>query len=140
MADIALTVADIRPLPGSIMIRAKAAATMAVGDAVCISAADTVAQADADAAATQKVIGVIVGAPGGKTAVASGDWVDVCVFGAVTGFTSLTAGTLYWNSVTAGKIADASPGSAKYGWLVGRSLNANTILLNCVPDQVAVIP
>lgn len=67
-----------------------AATTITAGEAVYLSAADTVAIADKDTYANAQVIGIAL-----ETAAAAGQWIAVCLFGVVTGYT-LTAGADIW--------------------------------------------
>ena len=113
MAQIAPTAADVRPLEGAIMRKASAGEALTVGDAVYVSGASgnipAVSKAVGTAVATANIMGVVVaGAPekNGSTSIASGDVVDVVVFGPVAGFSG-TAGGFVWVSDTAGQIADA---------------------------------
>lgn len=83
----------------------------AVGDAVYLSAASTVAKADADDAAKIPAIGLIVSKQSSTSC-------TVRVSGLVTGLTSLTAGSIYYLDTTAGAItatAPASPNAAPIG-------------------------
>lgn len=114
MAAITVTAADVRPLQGSITIRAVADEALTVGDLVYVDAytgnIPGVKKTVATAIATSIVLGMVVaGAPekNGSTSVASGDIVDVAVLGPVTGFSGATAGGFVWASDTAGVAADA---------------------------------
>lgn len=113
MATIAYTAADVRALNGSIVRRAAAGEAMTVGDAVYVSGANgnipTVSKSVATAIATSNLFGVVVAgdpAKNGSTTIASGDPVDVVVFGPVAGFTG-TAGGHVWAGDTAGTLVDA---------------------------------
>lgn len=93
----------------------------AVGDWVYVSAASTVAKADADDATKIPSVGVIVSKPTTTSCV-------VVVAGLATGLTGLTAGSLYYLSTTAGAIsatAAASPNAAP----VGIAITTTTMLV-----------
>lgn len=109
MADLTVVAADVRPLPGAITARYTAGGSINVGDAVYLSGNKAVSQADGSAYATSVAIGVLVaiGAEAASSTIAaSGDPVDVCLFGRCAGFTT-SAGTLYFVDDDAGVIADA---------------------------------
>lgn len=94
----------------------------AVGDVVYVSAANTVAKADADDAAKRPAIGVIVYK---KTSTAT--TCKVAFMGEVDVFTSLTAGATYYLSNTAGgKTATAPTPNAQP---IGIAKNATTLVL-----------
>ena len=143
MADLTLVAADIRPLPGAMVVRMKAGSGgLTVGQAVYISADDTVLAADADVDASAQVFGVVVSSTvEGVTTVAAGSWCDVLVFGQVTGFYGMTAGDMAYASITAGALADAPPAgsSSDYTWTVGHVINATTILINPFTDNYAAL-
>jgi len=77
-------------------------ATEVAGNAVYLSAADTVAQADATDTTKMPAIGIIVSKPD-----ATSCW--VCHHGVVTGLSGLTAGSRYYVSETAGAITTTPP-------------------------------
>lgn len=139
MADVTVTAKNVRLLPGAIAVSFKAGGSLNVGDAVYLASDGDVEQADADAAASAQVIGVVVSAPNGATSAVAGDPVDVVVHGRVCGFSGLTPGALLYASTTAGKIADAAPAasSGDYKWIVGRAVTATTILVAPFTDDFA---
>ena len=139
MADITVTAADVRPLPGAIIQRFTAGAALSVGDAVYIASDGDVEKADADVAASAQAIGIVVSAPDGATSASAGDAVDVVVYGPVTGFSGMTPGNLVYASVTAGKVADAAPAatSGDYKWIIGRAVSAVTIFVAPFTDDFA---
>ncbi len=121
MADLSVTAADCRPLPGAIVQRFTAGGTFTVGDLVYVVSDGEVEIADASAVTTGRAVGVCVSAPNGATAVVATDAVDVVVYGPVAGFTSLAEQTRNYVSITAGKAADAAPTAAAsisrvFGW------------------------
>lgn len=130
MADIALTAADIRPLPGAIIQRFIASAALSVGDTVYKGATTTqVTEADASALATAKVCGIVVAVPNGGTAAVAGDYVDVVVFGPVAGFSGMTPGNTLYQSVTAGVLANAAPAATNYEYTVGWAMSATVVFV-----------
>lgn len=76
--------------------------TVVVRDAVYLSAADTVDQADADDASKQPLIGIVDSKPGATTAI-------VTYYGEVSGFVGLTPGDTYYLSTTPGQITNVAP-------------------------------
>lgn len=136
MADITITAADVRPLPGAIIQRYTADVALTVGNAVYLKSDGDVAKADADDAAQVQAIGIVVGVPGGGTVSAAGDKVDVVVEGPVAGASGLTPGGLMYASVNAGNIADASPAGASgdFRWIIGRANSATTIFIHPFTD------
>jgi len=109
MADIALTAANIRPLTshGAIVLPGVAAATVTVGSLVYETSTGW-AHADGNVSTTlAKSQGVCVASYDGETSIAAGNALSVCVFGPVSGYTSLTAGANYYLSDTVGRIGDA---------------------------------
>ena len=96
--------------------------------------------ADIDGAASAQAIGIVVAGPQGKVSFVVTEWVDVVVFGPVTGFSSLTPGALHYGSVTAGDIETAAPAgsSGDYLWIVGYAESATTLFVRCfTPDTAA---
>ena len=109
MTDLAVTAADVRPLSGAVLRRFSAGGTIAVGAAVYVSGNDEVSAANGGTITTAKAVGVLVGTnpnAASQTAAASGDAVDVCVFGPVAGFTPV-ANTIYYIKDTDGVIQDS---------------------------------
>ena len=108
MTDLTVVAADVRPLPRAVISRFTAGGSINVGDAVYISGNKAVSQADGSSFATSVAIGVLVAVgeeAASSTIAASGDPVDVCVFGRCAGFTT-SAGTAYFVDDDAGVIAD----------------------------------
>jgi len=105
-------------------------AGVAVRDAVYLSAADTVDQADANDASKQPLIGIVDSKPGALTAI-------VTFYGVVTGFVGLTPGATYYLSETLGQItttAPVNPGSIVQR--VGFAKNATTLIVFTDRDWV----
>lgn len=138
MAAFAGTAADIRPLPPvAQMRRFNAGGALTVGQAVYLASDGDVEAADADGQATAQAVGIVVavGAAGATTA-AAGDRVDVCVFGPVTGYSSLTPGGVAYVSPTAGSMDQtASATSGDYNFIIGYAESATTVF---VSPQLAV--
>ena len=140
MADVTVTSADVRLLPGPPSFRKTAGAVLSPGNLVYIAGDGDVEGADADAAASAIAVGVVVSAPGGKTACVEDDTLDIAGPGCiVTGFSGLTPGTLLYASVNAGAIADTRPAGASgdYVWICGVALNATTIMVLGFTDDFA---
>lgn len=128
MAAITFTAADIRPLPGAVIESHVVSGTVNVGKAV-YNNGGSVTHSNGGATATAYAFGVVVAAPGGGTVGVTGDRVDVCVFGRVAGYTSLTAGTpALYASNTAGAIDQGTAGTVSHKIGVARS--DTTIFIN----------
>lgn len=93
----------------------------AVGDAVYISAASTVAKADADDTSKIPAIGLIISKQSSTSC-------TVRVSGLVTGLTSLTAGSIYYLSTTAGAITATAP-SAPNAVPIGIAVSTTTLFV-----------
>lgn len=131
MAAITVTKADVRPLPGAVIEKYPAAGALSLGDAVYLDSNGKVEKADADAAASMLVHGIVVSAPRGGTDAVADDMVDVCVAGRVTGFSGMTIGSLAFLSVTAGKVDHTAPAAASgdFRFIVGIAVSAVTLQL-----------
>lgn len=79
-------------------------AGVAVLDAVYLSAAGAVDQADADDVSKQPLIGIVASKPGATTAI-------VTYYGELGGFVGLTPGDTYYLSTTPGQITNVAPGN-----------------------------
>lgn len=138
MADVTVTPADVRPLPGSVVRRFNAGGAVALGDAVYVAADGDVEAADADAVATAQVIGICVGTENSPTAAIATEAVDIQLSGPLAGFSSLTPGDKLYASVTAGKIADAIPAAAgDFIFVVGMAISAAVIHIRPYTYDVA---
>lgn len=127
MADITVTAADVRPLPGAVIERYDLGAAADVGEVVYMVSDGDVEQTDANAAGTTYGIGVIVALHHGGTTGAAGDTADVAVAGRVTGFSGMTVGDVLYISDTTGALADAA-GTTEHKFARARS--ATTIFIN----------
>lgn len=111
MSNIALTAAKIRALTehGAVVVPGQAGGTITIGDLVYIASDGDWERADGDVAggAPARAVGVAVESFDGETTINSADPVSVCVFGPVSGFTSLTGGANYYLADAAGKIDTA---------------------------------
>jgi hypothetical protein len=109
MADLTIIAASVRPLEGCIIRRFTAGEVMTPGQPVYLSGNNTVSLCDASAVATNGCIGLVVSNQNGAVSFASGDPVDVVLFGPVNGFaTNLAAGTVVYTDDDAGVLADAA--------------------------------
>jgi hypothetical protein len=130
MADVTITAADVRPLNGCIIRRFTAGGAIGVGQAVYLSAADTVSAADGSTAATSFAIGVLVAVmnPATAGAAASGEMVDVVLFGPVAGYsTNMAQNALYYVDDDPGIIATVA--GAK-DTIIGIGLSASVLLVD----------
>jgi len=140
MADVSVTVADVRPLPGAVVRRYDAGGTITPGSAVYLASDGDVEDADADSETGVRAIGIAVAGPDGKVSYASGDRVDVVTHGPVCGYSSLTPGGLMYSSTTAGAIATAAAtASSDYIWVIGYAEAADTIYVSPWTYDIAAI-
>lgn len=99
------TAEHIKPLEGAIVRRFKAAATIAAGELVNkTSTANEVTPTDTTSVAVVAPVGVAI------QGVASGDWLDVVVFGPVVCLSGATVGGLIYGSDTAGEPSETAGG------------------------------
>lgn len=109
MANLTVTAADVRPLPGAKIVRMQAGGTVSVGAAVyVVSDGDVEHTAGGSLSTVLPALGIVCAALDGDTSGASGEWVDVVTAGRVTGFSGMTPGDIAYVSNTAGKLADAA--------------------------------
>jgi len=110
MTDITVTKGHVSVLNKAPTIRVTAGATITAGQVIYLDGASNAKLADASAAGTAKVAGLVI-AP--QDAV-SGDVLDVATPGClVGGFSGMTAGDLLYLSDTAGALADAAGTKSK---------------------------
>jgi hypothetical protein len=112
MSDITVTAANVRPLNGAIIRRGTAGGTLTPGQIVYLDGANGWKAADASAAASGKVRGLVLSDGNGAVSFASGQTVDILLFGPVEGFASMTPGAAHYLSETAGAINTAAPSTA----------------------------
>jgi len=134
MANIALSAAiNVKPLVESIIKPVTAGEIVDVGEIVYLKSDGKYWLADAAALVSAQARGVVVGigAYGAVTSVAE-QVVDVCFYGPVNGWTSLTPGQDLFASATAGAIADAAPAgsSGDYLWCIGFAFSADGIFVS----------
>jgi len=129
MADITVTAAQVATLPGAITRRHVAGGTLSVGQLVSLSTDGYVDPADGNVAegTLARPIGIVVASYDGETSIASGDPVTVCVFGPVSGFSSMTPGDNHYLSDTAGRINDAV---GTYDKIVGYAETASVLFVH----------
>lgn len=130
MADVTITAADVRPLPGCIMRRFVAGGTIPVGAPVYLSAADTVSACDASVAATNFCIGVVVAVMNPATAgqAASGEYVDVVMEGPVAGYsTNMAHNAIFYTDNHAGVIATTA---GDKDTIIGIGLSASVLYVH----------
>lgn len=119
MADLTATAVNVRALRehGAITIPAQAGESLTIGQLVYPASDGDWNLADANTtAAAARAQGIVVESYDGETTVASGAQCTVCVFGPVTGLSTITPGANYYVSDTAGAVADAA---ATYDRIVG---------------------
>lgn len=136
MADIVNVAAEVRAMieNGALVFAYSAAGAGSLGDWVYLDTSGTVLQADADAIASAKAIGIVTGiGVRGNTTFASGDRVEVCRYGPVVVGTgvSMTIGQPLYVSTTAGS-ADQTipPTSGDFPFIVGTADAANIVFVN----------
>lgn len=135
MADVTVVAALVRPLGGCIIRRFTAGEAMTPGQPVYLSAADTVSKTLGAAVATALCIGVVAGGAAGGATIASGEEVDVVMFGPVTGYsTNMVHNASFYVDDDAGVISTAAGTKSS---IIGIGLNATTILVN--PRAVALV-
>ena len=133
--EVTVTVADVRPVGDSVIMRGKATEALAFGDAVYVDSATgevpNISKADASAVNALLVcVGVVVaGNPAnpGATSIAVGDPVDVVVHGFVTGYSSMTPGVNIWLSDTVGRLSTVV---GTKSCIIGIAKSAATVFVN----------
>lgn len=110
MSAVGLTIANIRANTshGAIVVPGIAGATVTIGFLVYQAADGHWEHADANSAGLETALGVAVESYDGEETVTVGNALSVCVFGPVSGWTSLTAGALYYLSDTVGRLDTAT--------------------------------
>jgi len=124
---ISVTKADVRPLPQAVTRRYAAASAVDAGDPVRLNTAGRVAVATGNSSVGSRAIGIAVADSNGDTAsYATGDVLDVVVFGPVAGYASVdeskpiyVGGSSYDFVQTALGTGDVA-GSTAYNYIVGR--------------------
>lgn len=140
MTALSFTAAQIRPLiPSNVVQMTADAASMGLGAAVYIKSDGDVALADANAATSVEVVGVIVAIQGGQSTTAAGDVVSVALSGSrLAGFSDLTPGALAYVSETAGEIDDTAPtGAGTWTKVMGRAEADNVFIVDIDSESAA---
>jgi len=123
--------ADVKPLPGAICRRFPCASAVLSGQAVYINSSGSVAPADAVTFSHVISPGVAVADNTGGTAFATGDKIDVCVFGPLAGFSGAAEGSFaYPSESTVGVMNDAIASSGNYDYIVGQMHSATILFIN----------
>lgn len=130
---MAVTARLVRALNGAITRPGVAGGALAMGDAAYLNSSGQWVEADANvsaAVAGARGIVVAVNEPG-ETTVASGDALEVCVFGPVGGFSSLTPGARQFLSNTAGELVETAPtGAGTWTSPIGYAEAAGILFVN----------
>ncbi|MFA4973741.1 MAG: hypothetical protein WC683_14110 [bacterium] len=110
------------------------------GEVVSLDSSAEATLADRNStAAVARGIGIVVDGPFDQSSYtyADGARIGVCVFGPVTGFSSLTPGMWYYLSQTAGALDTAAPAesSNEYKRAVGYALDTTTIFVLPIPGD-----
>lgn len=140
MTALTVTQAQVRPLLGSVVKPFVANEAIDVGEAVYMASTGKVALADADAAGTARVIGIVVAVGAyGKLSAAADEAVDVLLYGPLEGFSSLTPGAQFFASVTPGEIEDTAPAGASgdFRWIIGWAMSATSLFVDPYTDDAA---
>lgn len=128
---------DVKPLPGALCMRFDCGGTVLAGQAVYLDTSGDVNPAEAVTSTHQVVVGIAVADNDGGTSFATGDRIDVCVFGPLAGFSSLGEGTLAYCGTLAGQIETANPGSGNYKYVVGVAFSSTIVFVNPYTDNIA---
>ena len=123
-------VGKIKKLEGAISRRYTAGAAITPGDAVCMSSDGFIDSADSDALASNTLVGIALTPRNQGTAFASGDNVDVVVFGPVLCVTGGTPGAYAYTAATAGAISETA---GTKSLIIGFVESATTIFVRPVP-------
>jgi hypothetical protein len=130
MSQISFTAADVRPLPGAIVRRKTTGGTVTAGSLVYLDSSGYVQDADPGTRATSHVFGLAVADDNGGTSFASGDAIDVVVYGPVAGSSSLSEGSFAYAGTVAGQIEDSNPGSGYWQVIVGICESTSIVFIN----------
>ena len=140
MTALTIVPANVRPLLGAVTRPYTAGEAMGVGKPVYMKSDGLVWLTDADAAASAKVLGVVVAVSGyGALVAAAGDQVDVTLAGPITGYSGMTPGADAFVSATAGELQDAAPAGASGDYLynIGYALSATNFLVRPTTTDTA---
>ena len=119
----------IGALASPVILSGLTGAGLAVGEAVYVSADDTVTKAKADSISTMPGIGVV-----SKTSP-----LEITVVGKVTGLTGIVAGSVYYISQTTPGVLTTTPPSLSTHVIQSVALGLNTTTIVVLPVQFTVI-
>lgn len=127
---LTVTTANVRPGVGALSVRVEAGEALAAGELVYVNSDGEAVLADADAAASSILLGIVVGGEG-TTEFAEGEMCDVVYSGLVLGFSGMTPGTYAFASTTPGAVEAAAPAgsSGDYVGVLGIILTAVKLLV-----------
>jgi len=125
--EITETKANVRPLAGAMIRRGTAGDTITAGQPVYLDGANGWKPTDGSDSDDCDVRGIMV-AP--QDAV-SGNEIDICHLGPVTGYAGMTPGGILYISDTAGDIATSAGSNTK---IVGWAESAQILFVQCSPD------
>lgn len=130
MANLSLTVAQVRPLDGAYVRPIESAEDLTVGDLVQVTNSGILKANNTTAAGVAGALGIVVSGSEYRSTgvVKSGEMASVVLWGPVflTVSLGLTSKGTYYTSATAGKIADATSTNAR---IIGNSLSSEILLL-----------
>jgi len=109
--EITVTAANISALTenGAVIRNYTAGAAITVGNLVYVDSAGTVQHADGNGSlATGAAIGIAIESYDGETSILTGGPVSVCVFGPVSGYSSMTPGSNVYVSDTVGRLSSVA--------------------------------
>lgn len=121
------TTANIKPLEGAIVRRFTAGSAIEPGEVVSMSSDGYIDPADGSAVATTRLLGVALAVKNQAAAYASGDRVDVVIFGPVQCVTGGTPGAVCYISDTEGEPAETAGTKSA---VVGIVESATVVLVN----------
>lgn len=120
------TVANIKPLEGAVVVRFTAGAAIEPGELVCMQSDGYIDPAIGTSVAAAQCLGVALPPKNQGTAYASGDVVDVVVFGPCQCLTGATPGALVYVSDTAGEPGETAGTKAS---IVGINRSATVLFV-----------
>lgn len=138
MGAISVTAASVKLMNENevIKIRGTVGATVTPGQPVYLDGANGWKPADADAAASGMARGIALSDAWGSTSFASGQVIDIVVYGRVGGFAAMTPGGNVYVSLTAGSLDQtAPPDSGDFIFAVGWAESATVLF---VQPQITV--
>ena len=122
MAATLETVAEhVKPLQGAITRRYTAGAAVTAGAPVYLDSSGYVQMADGSAVATNAVIGCAV-----QGATASGERIDVVIYGPINNMTAATPGAIVYVSDTTGALSESTGTKTT---IIGKAESATVLLV-----------